>query len=937
MEGDKMYEGENTDDSIYSDADLTSHLRDKIRQQAGRLRTLEQYRLLCETKILELVPNHPIPIKKEHLGSSSPLTGNITKLNHELSIAQDKIARLENQLSQKSMDLNEPKDYLILLEKYNDLLKDKNDLEESLRAEMQNCEEQKAYIDMLKQTIDGKREDYDGMSLDPKSMNLLNSSRSKNDDSKRESNRMKNAILDYESQIKRLQNALRGKDSENEVLVRERSELDSHLRQAAEALQIAEEEVAKLEEEKNQLFEYVEQNRDKEQDLERELNDLTRYFEEMKKDFHETLTSLEVYKATQTKQEAEIDIYKEELQKTSQIIRENQENYENLKKLISEKETLIRVLKEEKTNAEIRIEKLQSNVEALSESLKETQMDTSRLQDHLDSISKNDYQKSENLNKLKNENTSLCQENQILKEKLGLLQKDIETEKKSKSEFEKIRENDMKTTQELKAKILDLQAKCEILEGMKRTRSDNDVNRKNDIIKITQLEEELEYINNTNREIQQREALQNQALIEAKTINIKLTESIEELCIENETLKAEISKKTKDLELYLSKFSHLNEFCQTIEADKNELEESLQTERSSTKNLKDQVQNDKQRVEELEKTVLENAKIREKLEKNLQEKEEELKNAKNQTKAVEKELEEEKSVKSKGNSEIRDLYNKIQIQEYEIDKLNTEIANCCKTISSFCGKFTISYNDHRSCVSIKYKDYLDKWKEGSASNIICVTNWVNWTIEELESLSKTLFNSNKQLKNVTSEFQKVQIRYEEANSGEVIYKQHALKLKNELDELYQKNEIILEKSEEEINNLRYEVNNLKREVVSLSNEKFSLNEALKNTTNEYQSLKYSNELSRKIPRIPDYLNTEKRVYSKEMMLEQVRKDLGITENPKISTETMRIKGEYEGDNESVREKIRKNVICTQDHSASTCPYLHISEKSMSSKSKSQFS
>ncbi|OMJ90699.1 hypothetical protein SteCoe_6873 [Stentor coeruleus] len=936
MEGDKTYEFDNTDDSIISDADLTSHLREKIRQQAGRLRSLEQYRFLCETKILELVPNHPIPIKKEHLGPTSQFTSNTAKLNHELSLAQDKIARLESQLSNKSIDQNEPKDYQILLEKYNDLLKDKNDLEESLRAEMQNCEEQKTYIEILKQKIDGKREDFDEMNSDYKNMNLPSSLKLKNDD-KKENGRMKGMILDYENQIKRLQNALRGKDSENEVLIRERSELDSHLRQAAEALQIAEEEVAKLEEEKNQLFEYVGQNRDKEKELESELNDLTGYFEEMKKDFHETLTSLEVYKATQAKQETEIDIYKEELQKTSQIIKENQESYENLKKLITEKEGLVRILKEEKTNAEIRIEKLQSNVEALSESLKETQMDASRLQDDLDSISKNDIQKSENINKLKNENTSLSQENLIQKEKLGIIQKDLELEKKSRAELERIRENDMKTLQELKTKVLDLQTKCEILEGIKRNRSDNDVNRKNDIIKITQLEEELEYIQSTAREIQQRENLQSQALNEAKAVNAKLNENIEELCIENETLRVEMMKKTKDLELYLSKFSHLNEFLQTIEADKIEIEESLKIERNNVKILKDQAQNEKQRNEELAKSALESVKTREKLEKNLQEKEEELKNLKIQAKAVENELEEEKSVKNKGNSEIRDLYNKIQLQEYDIDKLNTEIANCCKMISAFCGKFTISYNDYRSCVSAKYKDFLDKWKEGTGSNIICISNWVNWTIEELESLSRNFFNSNKQLKNVTGEFQKIQIRCEEASSGEMVYKQHALKLKNELDELYQKNEILLEKSEDEINNLRYEVNNLKKEVVSLSNDKFSLTEALNKTTNDYQSFKYSNELSRKIPRVPDYVNTEKRVYSKEIMLEQVRKNLGITEIPKTSIDALRNKNDYEGDNESIREKIRKNIICIQDHSANTCPYLHISEKNISSKSKSQFS
>ncbi|OMJ89851.1 hypothetical protein SteCoe_7933 [Stentor coeruleus] len=940
MEAGKTFEGDNTDESAYSDADLTSHLRDKIRQQASRLRALEQYRVICEKRIQELQPGHPLPIKKDHLGISLSQSVNPTKLSHELQLAHEKIARLENQLSQKSLDTEDPKEpneYMILLEKYNDMLKDKNDLEESLRAEMLNCEEQRTYIELLKQTIEGKLEEIDGISLDPKALSMMNSSRSKTDESRRETSRMKNTILDYESQIKRFQNQIRNKENENEMLVRERAELDSHLRQAAEALQIAEEEVAKLEEEKVQLLEYVEQHTTKEREMERELNELSKYFEEMKKDFHETLTSLEGYKAIQNKQEAEIEVYKEELFKNSQVIREYQENIENLKKQVTEKEVLVRNTKEEKINAEIKIEKLQANVESLTESLKETQLDTSKLQENLDSLSKNESQKSENYYKLKNENTSLYQENTLIKEKISMVQKELESERRSKTDLERIRELDIKQLQEFKSKMLDYQAKCEILEGIKRTRNENDLNRKNDVIRISQLEEELMYMQDSVREIQQRESMQSQALNEAKIANAKLTNEIEELYLENENLRIEMSKKTKELDLYLSKFSHLNEFCETIETDKAELEEFLMMEKNNIKDLKEQALNDKMKIDEMTRAASEFGKIRERLEKSLYEKEEEMKNVKQQFKAVERELEEEKSVKNKGSNEIKDLTNKIQIQDYEIEKMTCEIANCCKLISAFCGKFTIVYNDYRSCVSVKYKEYLDNWKEGSGSNLENINSWITSTIEELENLSKSLFQSNKQVKIATSELHKLQVRCEESNSGEVIYKQHALKLKAELDELYQKNENILEKSEDEINNLRYEINNLKREIVSLNSEKFSLSESLKNAMAEYQNLKFANELSRKSIKTAEAMDTERKIYSKEMMMKQVQKDLNIGERQRTSFETLRNKIEPEGNLENIRDKIRKNIICTQDHNPNTCPYLHLSEKSFSSKPKSQFS
>ena len=53
-------------ESNYSDNDLTSQLREKIRAQAQRLRGLEQYRILCEQRIQEISPGHPLPIRQEH-------------------------------------------------------------------------------------------------------------------------------------------------------------------------------------------------------------------------------------------------------------------------------------------------------------------------------------------------------------------------------------------------------------------------------------------------------------------------------------------------------------------------------------------------------------------------------------------------------------------------------------------------------------------------------------------------------------------------------------------------------------------------------------------------------------------------------------------------------------------------------------------------------
>lgn len=85
--------------STYSeDQDLVSQLRDKIRNQAQRLRLLEQYRVLCEQRISELNPGHPFPVTPEHLGQTP---------HNELYFAKQKIAKLEQHLTQQSVPLGE--------------------------------------------------------------------------------------------------------------------------------------------------------------------------------------------------------------------------------------------------------------------------------------------------------------------------------------------------------------------------------------------------------------------------------------------------------------------------------------------------------------------------------------------------------------------------------------------------------------------------------------------------------------------------------------------------------------------------------------------------------------------------------------------------------------------------------------------------------------
>jgi len=51
------------------ESDLVKQMTQKIKKQAEQLHELGNYRLLCEKRISELAPGHPLPIQPSHLGT----------------------------------------------------------------------------------------------------------------------------------------------------------------------------------------------------------------------------------------------------------------------------------------------------------------------------------------------------------------------------------------------------------------------------------------------------------------------------------------------------------------------------------------------------------------------------------------------------------------------------------------------------------------------------------------------------------------------------------------------------------------------------------------------------------------------------------------------------------------------------------------------------
>lgn len=50
---------------------LIMQFSEKVRTQADRLQQLEAYKSLCERRIHDFDPSHPLPVRPDHIGSQS--------------------------------------------------------------------------------------------------------------------------------------------------------------------------------------------------------------------------------------------------------------------------------------------------------------------------------------------------------------------------------------------------------------------------------------------------------------------------------------------------------------------------------------------------------------------------------------------------------------------------------------------------------------------------------------------------------------------------------------------------------------------------------------------------------------------------------------------------------------------------------------------------
>lgn len=115
----------------------------------SRLKELEEYKAICEKMILELIPQQSLPIKSEDLGKN-PLV-------KEVEVMREEIERLREELKGKKLRLAQTQDK----KSVDKIEADKTALQEALRCQILINEEQRKRIEIFKEALEARVNDFE--------------------------------------------------------------------------------------------------------------------------------------------------------------------------------------------------------------------------------------------------------------------------------------------------------------------------------------------------------------------------------------------------------------------------------------------------------------------------------------------------------------------------------------------------------------------------------------------------------------------------------------------------------------------------------------------------------------------------------------------------------------------------------------------------------
>jgi chromosome segregation ATPase len=354
--------------ALSEDAEYTDALVQKVRQQARQLAEHERYRQICEERIKELDPGHAFPISPNHLG----LKPKDTRTQHSRQPSdQSKHASSARATSEL---------YSGIYSKFQDALKDKSALEESLRAEMLHSEEQRSYIEVLKQALEAKMDDLGITSMGYDAFTNFLSVTSTTETLRKETAKMQSAMSDNDAQVKRVQERLAKKTEEVSQLLGENGRLEAEWLKLRQTVEEQTDELVKVTAENDALLDYVDQHDTDTGRLTTELGVIRRDYEALMEGSHslkEKVSDLQTH-LNETERDAEAlrtqsEKLDEELGKTLTALNKAENELESALSRLEEQASMIDSLKEQSANLQGQLKATDSRLVASQETLVETE------------------------------------------------------------------------------------------------------------------------------------------------------------------------------------------------------------------------------------------------------------------------------------------------------------------------------------------------------------------------------------------------------------------------------------------------------------------------------------------------------------------------------------------------------------------------------------
>ena len=789
---------------------LLLQMREKLKTQAQRIRSLESYKVLCEERLSELFPSHPLPILPEHIGS-----GGLSS-SQELLSCRSKIAKLEQQISQSSDLAPSPGNtvtynklhelYTLLHQRYNSMLKEKTDLEESLRSEVLASEEQRAYIEVLKQAIEVKAESLGLAGVKAQEFAEFSQMRISTDESRRETSKLSTKIMDYEAQIKSLMESLKIRNVECRDLGSERDELTDQLHQAAEALQYAEEEVQKLEEEKSNLLDYVDNQNKTEQELRSENKELRNKVGGVVEENKKNGKNISGLSEENRKLKEELEGIRSEFNRNEKTLKETQQSFMNLKARVEEKDRSIQKYKEENNNISIQNSSLQAENITLSENLNKIEGEFKLNKSELDMTRVEEDKVKENLSQLR------AYSQQIQEEKLKVEKRYLETDH---------------SVQELDIQLKITRENCSNLEK-----------------KLHETASELESTKSLYKSLQEKEEIQSHTLSEQKKKNLHIQSELDSLLKMYQASQSELSLLKDSHDQAKLKIFSLNQENSALHSELLEVNSILNAEKSALQRSQDENIDLRQRIEEQNQTI--------------EVSNESYLDRDAQFKTAEKEIEGMTQFLSKIQNELLEekyskttQYEELCVARLENEKLKRENAGMREAQETACRPV----RGFSSCLSpmnsARFKETTLGFTEDRGE--YSLGKWIENAVKEIQELSGKCMENTQVIESIKHKNMLLTQDLERNSQDATNLKSKELMLKTQIENSSQENAYLRE-------NMKSQINSLQQEIISLRNSMQSVYEENEKMENYNRGL--NNEISLLKQKISSqehsYFNLEKR-------------------------------------------------------------------------------